>query len=514
MRVLIGVCLLAAGGARAQEADDAGLDLRGPAQDTARPGVDPEPLAAPPPVASSGSVLAGQNYGRPKKLVPKPPLPLRRGARALPPLQPYKGAVRPRGTATGRPDADGELAPNIAAVPAPIVKPRPRVDEKPFEPLGVNVGSLRLRPYVETGLGYDSNPNRTAPPVKGSGFLRLDAGLDVVSDFSSNSLTASLRGGYSDYFSVSSANRPDAVGVVDGRLDVTRDLSLNAEGRFAIETQRPGSPNLQTGIANAFVVGRPLITSYGGTLGIADQINRLGLSLRGSVDRTDYADARLSNGGVLALSGDSFFDPAIKARASYEVTPGLIPFIEVGADTRLHDRTIDSSGFARNSVGETAKLGATFEFTRLLTGQADVGFTHRTYDDKRLRNVNGPLADASLAWAVTPLTTVTLKGATAFDETMVPGASTAETRRVSLEVAHALFRNVTLTAIGSFQTTNYLGAAPRLVENSYAAGLKAEYALNRNVVLKASYSHEQLHSTAQNASYAADVLLVGVRLQP
>ena len=75
-------------------------------------------------------------------------------------------------------------------------------------------------------------------------------------------------------------------------------------------------------------------------------------------------------------------------------------------------------------------------------------------------------------------------------------------------------RNVTLTAIGSFQTTNYLGAAPRLVENSYAAGLKAEYALNRNVVLKASYSHEQLHSTAQNASYAADVLLVGVRLQP
>ena len=59
------------------------------------------------------------------------------------------------------------------------------------------------------------------------------------------------------------------------------------------------------------------------------------------------------------------------------------PFVEVGADTRVHDLNADFSGYQRNSNGLTGKVGATFEFTRLLTGEVGVGYTQRDYEDPR-----------------------------------------------------------------------------------------------------------------------------------
>jgi hypothetical protein len=73
---------------------------------------------------------------------------------ALPPLKPYKGAER-LDQQRGPKGVSGELAPppTIAALPTPPAPPRKKPDDKPFDPVGVEIGDLRLTPSVEEDLG-------------------------------------------------------------------------------------------------------------------------------------------------------------------------------------------------------------------------------------------------------------------------------------------------------------------------------------------------------------------------
>ena len=69
------------------------------------------------------------------------------------------------------------------------------------------------------------------------------------------------------------------------------------------------------------------------------------------------------------------------------------------------------------------KAGTTFEFSRLLTGEAAIGYSMRTYQDSRLTDMKGLLTSASLIWTASGLTTVTLAATSSIDETTLPGVS-------------------------------------------------------------------------------------------
>lgn len=424
----------------------------------------------------------------------------------LPPLVPYPTAVRLRRTnAPAIDEADVEPAPSTAALPS-LPRKTIRPDENPFGPIGYGVGSTRILPYIEQSLGYDSNPEQVATGVKASAFSRTEGGLTIQSDWSAHELKGDIRGGYDDFFSNPRANRPDAVGVVDLRIDATRDTKLDGEARFSIDTQRPGSPEL-----NVAVRDRPLITSFGGTAGVTEELGRFSLGLHGLVDRTAYEDGELTDGTKVPLAYQDLNDYGVKSRLGYDLKPGLQPFVEVGYDQRIHDATIDPFGYRRDSDGVGGRVGSTFEVWPQLTGTISGGYATRHYDDPRLSDLNGPTAAALIAWAATPLTTVTLQGSTAFNETTVIGASGIESRLIGASVSHALFRSVTLTGALSYQQDDYVGAP--IVEKTLTASLKAEYHLSRSLVLTGTLSHQRLRSTDPGSGYTQEIALVGLRLQ-
>jgi len=460
------------------------------------------------------------NYARPrpkkpKLFTPKSPLlqPVPPPATPLPPLAPYATAPgsKLRKGAPPPPDAAAPPPPPaVAAVPfnKPPLKPKP--DDQPFAPLGIDAGSLRLLPFVELGMGYDTNPNRQSSEVKGSLYGRVDAGLDVNSQWENHSFTATLRGGYSDYFDYHAADRPDLQTKADGRIDVTRDTQIDLEGRFTLDTLQPGSQQLAVA-GSSYIVGRPLIETFGATAGVTQRFDRLSVRLRGSFDRFDYQDANLSNGSIQRLSLNNYNDAAVNSRVSYELTPGLIPYADLTVDQRLYDSPVDSSGYDRSSSGIAGKLGSTFELTRIVTGDLAGGYVERHYTDGRLSNAQGPTLDGSINWVPSELTKLTLSTGTDFVETTLPGASAAISRRVSLQAAHSFFRNFTLTGIGTYQVNNYQGQP--VTEHLYTGSLVAEYSLTREIVLRGTYRHERFETTQVSSNYDADVFLLGVRLQ-
>jgi len=468
---------------------------------------------------AAGSGVSGMGYdslnrkrqqpkyypGAPK---PKPPLP---GAAAV--VAPPVRVAPPSSTASKTPVPAG-IAGTAIGQPQ---RRRLKLDDDPFAPIGDYAGSFLVKSAVELNGGYDSNPARIST-ARAAPFYKVAPELMVTSDWDRHALVADLRGSYTGYTKTfpnppgvtaaapENLDRPDFDGRIDGRIDVSRDTRLMGEGRLRLSTDNPGSPNVQAGLTKY-----PLFTTTGGSFGIDQNFNRLQVTVVGNVDRTVYQNSRLTDGSSSSNSDRDVNQYGGVGRVSYEVLPWLKPFLEVEGDTRVHDTAVDRSGYRRDSSGGYASAGTSFELTRLLTGEASIGYATRTYSDPRLERLTGLLTSASLVWTMTPLTTVKFIAASSVDESTLAGVSGVLSRSYTAEVDHDFRR--WLTAVGKFTwgSLDYQGSTRYDTFRSISGDLV--YKLNRNLQVKAQVRREWLDSNVAGGSNNATVVMLGVRLQ-
>src|SRR6185312_16115586 len=294
------------------------------------------------------------------------------GVSAAPVLSPYdKSADVTASVPAGTPGAPPV---QIGPIRAPLKKQKAHIEpEDPYAPLGIRVGAFDLFPAVDLIGGYNSDPGQV-PNGKAAWFYTAVPELRVQSNWSRHELKADLRGSYIGYApdETPSLNRPYVNGRVDGRVDVTHDTRVDLAGRILVSTDNPGSPNLQAGLAKL-----PIFVTGGGTAGVGQRFNRFDVSVKGGFERTIYQQSTLTDGSTSSNDDRNYDQYAGTLRGSYELSPGLTPFGEMIADSRVHDLNTDSSGYQRNSKGVTGKIGAKFELTRQLTGEAALGYTLR-----------------------------------------------------------------------------------------------------------------------------------------
>ncbi|AVO46051.1 outer membrane beta-barrel protein [Phreatobacter cathodiphilus] len=445
---------------------------------------------------------------------------LDRGVRGVaPPVQPRRpvgvpivtersqlpsGRVLPNANPLGR---NTVIDPRTGEVVSYDRRIQPEAD--PFAPTGMRLGSFIVTPTVDATLGYDSNPRRLSSGGSGSLFTQSYGEVQARSDWSRHELTARLRGTYSAYFSDPGVNRPEVNAVVTGRVDVSRDTRLESEARYLLNTNSPGSSNLPSspdGLRNL-----PLIHQTGGTLGVVQDIGRLQLSLRGTFDRYVYADAVTNAGTVLPQGERNYNAVGARLRASYELTPGLRPFVEAAIDQRRFDQRVSSGGTLQGSTATTYRVGSTFELTRLLTGEISAGYLVRDNLEPTFGDIAVPVFDASLVWTATALTTVRLNAKSAIDESFTTGASGIERRDVSVELEHAFRRWLVGTAKLAYGHDTYRGTSR--VDQRTVASLSLIYRASRNLQIRGEMRRETLQSNEAGQSYSANVVLFGVRLQ-
>ena len=483
-------------------------------QDTGdnNPVANPPPnYGLPPPVSSTSDFI---NYGQPKpkkSLLYQMPKIKRVGQLPLPPLTPYATAPGMQQRNSNPPTADiTDPGPTVAVIPT-IPRPlRPKPDLTPFDPVGVGVGSLRLYPYVEADTGYDSNPNYLGADIVPSAFAHAETGLKAQSDWSQHSLTADLRGGYYDYFSFPNANRPEASGTITGRVDVTRQTQINLQTTFSLTTEQPGSPILA--VPNAvFITNRPLYASVGQTLGVTQQFNRLSVSLNSAFARYAFGNAQQSDGTTLLLSQNDYNTYSLAGRLAYELTPELIPYVQVTGDRNQYDSDADVFGFDRTSNGIKGQIGTTYEVTRLITGQLAVGYEQRAYADPRLPNLTTPTVDASLIYNATPLTTVTFTASTDVAETTLANSSGAISHIFALKISHDLLRNLTLAVTGTYQLNNYVNQP--VIEDYYSGEFDVDYHMTRSIVITGQYKYQRFISSVGFTNYTDNMVMAGLKFQ-
>jgi hypothetical protein len=395
---------------------------------------------------------------------------------------------------------------------------RLKVDDDPFGAVGDYAGGFLIKSAVEVSGGYETNPGRILEP-KGAPFWVVAPEFLAVSDWERHALVADLRGSFTGYTNslpptvdgaISSAptdvSRPNFNGHVDGRLDVTEDTHIMSELRLLLSTDNPGSPNVQAGLAKY-----PIYTTLGGTFGVDQNFNRLNIAVGGTVDRTVYQNSTLTDGSTATNDDRNFNQYGGIGRVSYELTPAVKPFVEVEGDTRVHDLAVDRSGYARDSDGGYAKVGTSFEFSRMLTGEISVGYAARDYVDPRLDRLQGLLTTASLTWTATPLTTAKFYSDTQIAETTLPGTSGVLVHTYTVEADHDFRR--WLTAIGKFTygTLDYQGDGRS--DKTYSIEGDLVYKMTRNLWIKGTLRRDILDSNIAGASSASTIVMLGVRLQ-
>ncbi|WP_291572585.1 outer membrane beta-barrel protein [Bradyrhizobium sp.] len=395
---------------------------------------------------------------------------------------------------------------------------RLNVDNDPFGAVGDYAGAFLIKSAVELSGGYDTNPGRLPEP-HGLPFWVVAPEFLAVSDWDRHALVADLKGSFTGYGgslpsmvdgaispAPTNVDRPSFNGHIDGRLDVTQDTHLTAEVRLLAATDNPGSPNIQAGMAKY-----PVYTTLGGTFGIDQNFNRLEVYAGATIDRTVYQNSVLTDGSSTTNDDRDFNQYGGVGRVSYDLMPGLKPFVEVEGDNRVHDLFLDRNFYARDSTGGYAKAGTSFEFTRLLTGEISVGYAERSYVDTRLQRLQGLLVASSLTWTATPLTTAKFYSTTSIDETTLPGVSGVLTHTYTVEVDHDFRR--WLTAIGkfTFATLDYQGDGR--FDKTYSAEADLVYKMTRNLWVKGTLRRDVLNSNLPGNSSASTVVMLGVRLQ-
>ena len=468
------------------------------------------PLIEPPPEADENESNSGVTGTKKKKAKKKPGDP-----NPLPPPPPPPPGAQQRLAGHG-------VAPQIAVRAAygdayrpPDAQPRrptpPVVDA--FEPIGIRAGGFLLKPAIEITRGYDTNASRFEGG-KPAAFTLFEPTLKARSEWSRHEAGLDLRGSYSNYDNQSSLNRPmlDAKGY--GRIDVTRDTNINTEARFLLSTDYPGSPNLPVGFAQL-----PVFTAYGGTAGLTQRFNHLELSAKVNADRTQYQETQLLDGSTSSNKDRDFNQFGGALRASYEVFPGVKPFVEVGGDTRKHDLQFDRDGLERNSTSLTPRVGTTFDIARKLTGEISIGYLNRKFADPSLVNLSGIVADASLIWNATGLTTATLTATSRGDETVLPGVSGTLRRDIGVQVDHALRRWLIWTVRAGYGFDDYVGAPCACngflerADKRTSLGTALTYKFSREVSIKGEYRYDRMRSNAVGADYDANVFLLGLKFQ-
>ncbi len=409
---------------------------------------------------------------------------------------------------------DGTPAGNIAGTvnatrmtssAATLLRRRTAAEEDAFAQLGLRAGAFLVSPAVEVVGGYDTNPAR-APGGRPSAFVTVSPELLAKSDWQRHEVTVALRGSYTAYGQTPELDRPSADGKVTGRLDVTRDTSLIGEGTLVVGTDHPGSPNVQAGLARF-----PIVTTLGGAAGVSQRFNRIEVTVKGGAERTEFQDSTFTDGTTGSNDDRNFNRYAVLMRTSYDLMPGIKPFVEATHDTREHDIQVDRFGTQRDSVGWSIKGGTTFEFSRKLIGEVAVGYLERDYKDPSLPQLQGVLFDAALIYSLSALTNVKLTAATTAGETTVPGTAGILTRNAGVEVNHAFRRWLIGTAKFNYGYDDYVGSARK--DDRYAISGAITYKLNRLMQVKGEIRQEWLRSTVPGVDYAATVFMLGMRLQ-
>ncbi len=364
---------------------------------------------------------------------------------------------------------------------------------------GIRLGTFTILPELTVTGGWTSNAAQTSGGSSNQ-LYRFSPNITATSDWSRHQLDLALRGSYVGYPGTNDDNDPSLTASAGLRLDLNSRTTVNGTAAYTYSREDASSAE-SAGSSDD-------IHQISTALGVTRDAGLVEVTLRGALDRNVYT---ADNGGSTSSARDNTLYSA-NLRLDGNTGAAMSPFVEGSVLFRRYDKTCsDALCENRNANGYQLRGGVTVTAGSKLSGEVSGGWRVEDLEDSRLDNLAGLVADASLVWSPTRLTTVTAGLGTSFETTDIDGASGSIIYSGDLRAAHEFSdRLVAETGVGySYRT--YQGAS--IDERTLRGFAGATFALTRNVALLAQYNYTKFTSSNSGSDYDENSIEAGIRFR-
>ncbi len=379
-----------------------------------------------------------------------------------------------------------------AAVLAPAIAP---AQDDPFAPLGIRAGAFLVFPSLSTGATYDDNIFATNNDEEDDIIFNVRPEVRAESQWSRHSLAAVAFGDFGFYNDNDDSNYEDFGTALTGRLDVLRNSRTTGSiGISRLHEDRESADDLGQEDVTQFWRSEARVAHRHEFVRLFLQpslfARRLNFESAGNVDNAER-DRNTYGAGF---------------RAGVVVSPRINVFGEVNGDLVRYD----DAGSADDSDGADVRAGVEVDISRLIIGEASLGYAYRRYDN--FENEGGVAGNLAITWTPTQLTTVDFVGNAGFEESTVffqgDRASGNLSTGVGVIVNHDLRRNIRLNANARYDRDDFQGTSR--TDDTFRLGAGVSYLLNRNLSVDATYRFDTRDSDADNEEFDRNIFRIGL----
>lgn len=320
-----------------------------------------------------------------------------------------------------------------------------------------------------------------------------------------------IRGGYDvglsgelGYDLDGSARIGSITGTAGGEYELDALTTLAGRANLKVSQDDPNGPDYASNVAST-----PVVVSGDGEIRAARDLGAFNLAVRGSAGREVYGETVYDDNSTSDNSFQSTTAYGAGARLGYELTPGLVAFVDVEADYLAYDAPSPSLLVKLDNVTYAGRGGLSAKFSETLQLEGSLGLGYTDLTDGALGDFSAVLYDAKAVFR--PDETLTLTGA--FTTTISqPGTTSGATAKLTYaatgQIEYLVNPWLKLRADAQWSEAHYQGIDND--EYKWGLGAGADYLLNEHTDLTADYSFVRTEKTPDPATDEHQVT-VGVK---
>ncbi len=366
--------------------------------------------------------------------------------------------------------------------------------EDSYQPKGIDLGVFLFEPKIETSEMYNSNVFATQTNVKDDVMTKINPELNLRSEFTEHELDFAIKGDQQLYKNYSHDDQTNVEADILGRYDIGRDVQMNYLGIAYSSHQDRSTPDAVQGVVPTPIQG------VLNTANIKAQFDRFSFLGEIKADRLTFDDVKTSNGGLILNTDQNRWELSVRERGAYEMFPGYAAVLQVTENSHIFDKTLDRSGFDRESSGYRAEAGVAVDISKLIRGDFLLGYFQQYYKDSRLPNAEGLTSRVVFNWTPTKLTIVIPSIDRTVTDTTTAQASALDRSALTLTVRHELERNIILTGFGGVYYDQLTGVQ-RQNDMTYQATARLTYAFTSELYVGGEVGFQSKRSEAQLGSF-------------
>lgn len=377
---------------------------------------------------------------------------------------------------------------------------RPEYDAK-----GIPMGGFRLFPTLDVTASYDDNVR--FQPVGTADWYFLEApAFRLQSQWGRDFLE--FFGGLNNYnYAKDTAlNLTDWDLGGDGRLDVSRELTISATASYAENHESLASPN-----TTGFQASPNRYYQPHGEISATYQPNRLGFGVGGQIDHFDFLNTPDIGGGTLYNGDRNDTEYQAYAKTFYDFSPGYSGFVKASYDDQDYQNFLDRGGYHRSNNGFRFDGGLDLQISHLVKGEVYAGYLEQHFSQnvaKPLHDVSGLDYGVNLDWFAQQDLTVHLTGSHTLTDMVLSGVSVSDNDNVRLSADYEAAYDIILQGYAGY-TNSHLTGTTR-VDQYPSAGIKAKYLMNEYLAAYVGYDYSNRSSNFPGLEFNANLVTLGI----